>query len=176
MIRSIKVFLGLFGILITSFGYGQIPENLITVPEKTNYDSTSSSDQVVAFLQAAAAYSKMVQLDTLFTTAKGNTAYYAILSNSGLTNPQQALKKGLPIVYLQGNIHAGEVEAKEALMILIRDIIMGPKAYLLEHQILLIAPNYNPDGNDKLSDKHRTSQEHCPHRVCLLYTSPSPRD
>ena len=165
MNSSAFAIIGLICLFFIAESPAQIPFNLLTTPEKTNYDSTSSSDEVIQFLKAAASYSDKIHVDTLFTTAQGNTALYAILSKNGITTVQQAVQEDWPVVYLQGNIHAGEVEGKEALMQLIRDIIMGSKAYLLDHQIVLIAPNYNPDGNDKLSEMHRRSQEHCPHRV-----------
>ena len=66
------------------------------------------------------------------------------------------------MIYIQGNIHAGEVEGKEASIQLIREICFGPRGDLLNDQILIFCPNYNPDGNDKLSATSRPSQQGSP--------------
>ena len=54
-------------------------------------------------------------------------------------------------VYLQANIHAGEVEGKEAVLALVRDIARGQHADWLSSMVLLVNPNYNADGNEKVT-------------------------
>ena len=54
------------------------------------------------------------------------------------------------MVYLQGNIHAGEVEGKEALLILLRDLA-GERRDLLQKLVVLVVPDYNADGNDEFA-------------------------
>jgi murein tripeptide amidase MpaA len=63
---------------------------------------------------------------------------------------------------VQGNIHAGEVEGKEVTMMLMRDILLGKKSYLLDNQVILIVPIYNTDGNDKMAKGLRPTQENSP--------------
>jgi hypothetical protein len=53
------------------------------------------------------------------------------------------------VVYLLGNIHAGEVEGKEAAQMLLRDLAVGPLRTLLESLVLLVVPIYNTDGNER---------------------------
>ena len=62
------------------------------------------------------------------------------------------------VLYLQGNIHGGEVEGKEALQILLREIASGQHASWLDDMILLIAPLYNADGNDAVGLNNRPGQ------------------
>ena len=54
-------------------------------------------------------------------------------------------------VYLQANIHAGEVEGKEAVLALIRDIAAGAHADWLQSMVLLVNPIYNADGNERVT-------------------------
>ena len=56
------------------------------------------------------------------------------------------------------NIHAGEVEGKEAMLHLSRRILFGDLKPLLSKLIILIAPIYNADGNEKISINNRTAQ------------------
>jgi predicted deacylase len=53
-------------------------------------------------------------------------------------------------VYIQGNIHGGEVEGKEVSMMLMRDILLGNLSELLSKQIIVFVPIYNTDGNDQI--------------------------
>jgi hypothetical protein len=159
-------FFSVLVIIMTSCSLiAQIPASLLTVPEKTNYDSTSKSQDVINFIHTIKAKSNLVFIDTLFTTKNGKKSLFVVMANPKISSSDEAKKSGKPVIYFQGNIHAGEVEGKEAMMILMREMLFGNKKHLLNNQIIIFAPNYNPDGNDKMSEKHRTSQEHCPHRV-----------
>ncbi|MFT5648073.1 MAG: hypothetical protein ACI976_002769, partial [Aureispira sp.] len=143
--------------------FAQINYDLLTTPEKTAFDKTSTSEEVLAFIDAVKKKSDLVHIETLLVSDSGLSVPMVIMANPKITSPAAAKASGKPIVYFQGNIHGGEVEGKEALMIMMREILFGDKAYLLNNQIVIFVPNYNPDGNNKLSETHRKSQEHCPH-------------
>src|SRR5690606_21313702 len=51
-------------------------------------------------------------------------------------------------VYIQANIHAGEVEGKEALLQVLRELTVGDLRPLLDSVIVLAVPIYNADGNE----------------------------
>jgi hypothetical protein len=86
----------------------------------------------------------------------------AVLANPMIANADQAKASGKPVVYIQANIHAGEVEGKEVAMMLMRDILLGDKMDLLQNQIIIFVPIYNVDGNDKMEKGLRASQENSP--------------
>jgi hypothetical protein len=62
------------------------------------------------------------------------------------------------VIYIQANIHAGEVEGKEASLMLARDIILKEKPPFLDKLVILIAPIFNADGNERISPNNRRSQ------------------
>ena len=62
------------------------------------------------------------------------------------------------VVYIQANIHAGEVEGKEASLMFARDISWMKNPEILKNVVLLICPLFNPDGNEKISPLNRTHQ------------------
>ena len=62
------------------------------------------------------------------------------------------------VVYIQANIHAGEVEGKEASLMLARDILLQENPPYLENLVILIAPIFNADGNEKISPDNRRNQ------------------
>jgi hypothetical protein len=73
------------------------------------------------------------------------------MSNPRITNPKEAKESGKPVIYLQGGIHPGECEGKEAILMIIRDILFGEKTYLLDELIIMVCPNFNVDGNETRS-------------------------
>jgi len=62
------------------------------------------------------------------------------------------------VVYLQANIHAGEVEGKEASLMLVRNILLDKNLPYLDNLVVLIAPIFNADGNDRISTENRRRQ------------------
>lgn len=143
--------------------FAQFPFELLTTPEKTAFDKTSTSEDVEDFVATVKKKSNLVHTEVLLVSDSGHSVPLVVMANPKINSPEEAKASGKPIIYFQGNIHGGEVEGKEALMILMREILFGDKAYLLNNQIVIFVPNYNPDGNNKLSATHRKSQEHCPH-------------
>jgi hypothetical protein len=74
---------------------------------------------------------------------------YVITGHPLVLTPADAHRAGKPIVYLQANIHAGEVEGKEAAQMLLRDLTVGSLRPLLQRLTLLVVPIYNVDGNER---------------------------
>jgi hypothetical protein len=68
-----------------------------------------------------------------------------------VSTPEEARALGRPIVYVQGNIHAGEVEGKEALLALVRDLTNAKKPNALDSVVLIAVPIYNADGNERFA-------------------------
>jgi hypothetical protein len=135
------------------------PEALITVPEKTSYLNTSTYAEVMRLVNYAADKSNQIQIQYIGESDNGQAIPLLILSKSGISSPEETK---LPVVYLQANIHGGEVEGKEAVQIVLREILFGHKKYLLDNQVILICPVYNIDGNDNMADNTRPSQEGSP--------------
>ncbi len=62
------------------------------------------------------------------------------------------------VIYVQANIHAGEVEGKEASLMFARDLLKDKNPEILKNVVLLICPIFNADGNEKISTPNRTNQ------------------
>lgn len=61
-------------------------------------------------------------------------------------------------IVINGNIHGGEVEGKEASLIILRELAQGQHADLLRQAVLVFVPDFNADGNDKINRRNRVSQ------------------
>ena len=101
----------------------------LTRPESTGYAETSRYEDVVAFMKATAKASPQIHLATYGYTFEGRPMPLAVIGAPNAT-PEAVLATGKTRVFFQGNIHAGEVEGKEALLNLLRSIAKGERAEL----------------------------------------------
>ena len=136
---------------------GKALPDLKTKPERTEYRETSRYDDVVAFMDAAAKASPAIHITTFGKTVEGRSLPLAVIGAPDAT-PEAVKRTNKLRVYIQGNIHAGEVEGKESAQILIRELAEGKHADLLQSMVLLIAPIYNADGNERFSLTNRGRQ------------------
>lgn len=137
-------------------------EAMITIAERTNYERTSSFQEVMDVIDALDGESELMHRETLLLTREGRDVPIVVLANPVVTSPEAAAASGKPVIYIQGNIHGGEVEGKEASLIVMRDILFGDKQHLLDNQILVFVPIYNADGNDAMAENSRPNQELSP--------------
>ena len=147
------------------------PNELITTPVKTNYQKTSTYSEVMSYILALQQRADLLHLEFMATSKEGNKIPLVVLANPKITTPKAAVASGKPVIYIQGNIHAGEVEGKEIVQQLMRDILLGDKQHLLDHQIIMFAPIYNTDSNDKMKQGRRPSQEDSPVEVGIRANS-----
>jgi len=130
---------------------------LQTRPERTNYEETSRYDDLAAFLKALSAASPLVRTMSFGTTEEGRAMPLATLSNPAVARPADR-PAGRPVVFILANIHGGEVEGKEAVQVLMRRMTSGDLRPLLDRMVIVIAPNYNADGNEAIDVMNRTAQ------------------
>jgi len=126
--------------------------------EQTNFEETSRYDDVLKFFNELQKQSPLVRLGTFGTTVEGRALPLVVLANPPISDPRDARASGKPIIFVFANIHAGEVEGKEAMQHMSRRIVLGDLRSLLDKLIILVAPIYNADGNEKISVMNRTAQ------------------
>ena len=129
---------------------------LATRAEASGYTETSLHADVMRFLAELAARSDpRFHLTSFGTSPGGRDLPLVVVSAAGVRTPAEARARGLPVVLVINGIHAGEVEGKEAALALVRDILDGPHAALVEHLVLVVVPLFNPDGNDAIDPANR---------------------
>jgi hypothetical protein len=127
---------------------GKWPQELQTVPERTNFTRTMSTLQLHEFINALRWKSDHLHVVNMFTSPLRKVAPAIVLSKPRLTSAQQAKASGKNVIFLLGNIHPPEPEAAEALLMIARDLVLGKRTNLLDNQIVIIAPIFNVDGTD----------------------------
>ncbi|MCI0377540.1 MAG: M14 family metallopeptidase [Gemmataceae bacterium] len=123
-----------------------------TVAEKSNYTATSKHEEVVDFCKQLAKASPLVRLGELGTSHEGRKLPVVVVADPPVATAKEAKKSGKLVVFALGGIHAGEVDGKEALLMLARDLALAKDRSLLKDLIIIIAPNFNADGGDKLGN------------------------
>jgi Zinc carboxypeptidase len=131
-----------------------------TRPELTNYRETSHYSDVRGFLDSLRKLRAPLVFGSIGKTNEGREIPYVIASRPLVSTPSEAKRLGRPIVYVQANIHAGEVEGKEALLALLRDLTFSDKPNALDSIVLIAVPIYNADGNERFASQsvNRTEQ------------------
>jgi len=152
----------IFSILLCEAALAQeLPK---TTAESSNYRSTSRHEDVIDFIAAIQHADPDIRVETFATSVEGRALPLVIAGPPGVVDPRSAKATGLPIVFIMANIHAGEVEGKEAAQMLLRDLVSSSRK-LRDEMVVLIAPIDNADGNEKISIDHRKTQNGPPNGV-----------
>ncbi len=141
------------------FGVPQEPADLLTRAERSDYRETSRHADVTQFLEAVVRMDDRMSLTTFGFTNEARAIPLVIVAEGIPDRSPAAIREsGKLVLYLQGNIHGGEVEGKESLQILLREIASGQHDSWFDDMILLVAPVYNADGNDAVGLNNRPGQ------------------
>ncbi len=142
---------------------------LLTIAEKSGFESTSNYADVQHFIKELTKKSKNIRVETIARTIEGRDVPLMIIGNPLPQSPDDLVHDKRMVVYIQANIHAGEVEGKEASQMLARDLVSGLNDEILKKIVVLICPNFNPDGNESISTQNRTHQNGPENGVGLRY-------
>lgn len=130
--------------------------DLLTRAERTRYLETSTHADVMEFIEGLKSLGRGRLTVTDFgTTPEGRTLPLLVLSATGIATPAEARASGLPVVLIQCGIHAGEVEGKEGALMFMRDLLQDRYPALLERLVLVVAPLFNADGNERMDPANR---------------------
>jgi hypothetical protein len=82
-----------------------------------------------------------------------------VASTSGALDAAAAHKRGLPVVLIQGGIHAGEIDGKDAGFLALREILEGKAAKgALDKLVWVFVPVFSVDGHERFGAWNRPNQ------------------
>lgn len=134
--------------------------SLVTESERSGFVRTGRYAEV-AQLNAAfvRAYPDAVRAFEFGHSAEGRPLHALVVSRSGTLDPQQARTRGLPVVLIQGGIHAGEIDGKDAGYLALRQLLSGDAAPgALDKVVVVFIPVYNADGHERFGRWNRPNQ------------------
>lgn len=129
-----------------------------TAAEVSGHRATTTHAEAMAFLEAVAARSPRIRLASAGRSVEGRDLALALAADPPVTDLAAAARDPRPKVLVVANIHAGEVEAKEAVLEIVREIGQGRHGDLLDGLIVVFLPVYNADGNDAVNRRARPEQ------------------
>jgi murein tripeptide amidase MpaA len=131
----------------------------ITPAEKSEFRLTPSYDDTVEWLRKLCAAASELKMISLGKSPEGREIWMVVASREKLFTPEALRKTGKVTVFAQAGIHSGEIDGKDAGLMLLRDMtVHGTKRDLLEHANFLFVPIFNVDGHERTSRFSRVNQ------------------
>ena len=129
-----------------------------TRAEQSGFEETSRYEDVRAFITALMALTPHARVEMFGQTEEGRNLPLLVVGDPPASSPTRDSSSRLPVVFVMANIHAGEVEGKEAVLHLARRLTLDDLRPLLRSAIWLFVPIYNADGNERISLDNRPEQ------------------
>ncbi|MET3105901.1 murein tripeptide amidase MpaA [Oxalobacteraceae bacterium GrIS 2.11] len=134
------------------------PPALSTIAEQSGFQKTGRYEEVIRLCaEFQRAYPKQVRCQKFGTSPEGRPMMALIVSGSGAFTPKQA--KNLPVLLIQGGIHAGEIDGKDAGFLVLRELLEHKVAAgALNKEVLIFVPVFNVDGHERFGKWNRPNQ------------------
>ncbi|OBP15294.1 carboxypeptidase [Rheinheimera sp. SA_1] len=126
----------------------------VTPAELTDLTATPDYAQTISYLKKLVESSPLFRLEVVGQSPQGRDIYLVKAS----TQPDLVGKSGRPTLLVQAGIHSGEIDGKDAGLMLLRDIAHGDKAGLLAQVDLLFIPVLSVDAHERRGEHHRMNQ------------------
>jgi len=136
------------------------PAPLTTLSERSGFLDTGRYDEVIALCGAfASRYPQAVRCIEFGTTPEGRPMKALAVSTRSALDPAAAAKANLPVVLIQGGIHAGEIDGKDAGFLALRQLLDGKASPgTLDKVVWLFVPVFNVDGHERFGAWNRPNQ------------------
>jgi hypothetical protein len=121
----------------------------ITPSEKTGLTDTPGYDETIAWLRKLCAATPLVTMSEFGRTPEGRPLY-AVVARKGTADK--------PVLLAQAGIHSGEIDGKDAGLMLLRDLAFGGKDGLLDRATLVFVPVFSADAHERSSEWNRPNQ------------------
>src|SRR5262245_60688101 len=131
---------------------GEAPAYWKTRAEKSDYRLTADYEETVRFCGLLEARSRWLKVTSYGKSGQGRDLPLVILSKDRAFTPEAARATGKPVVLIQNGIHAGEIEGKDASLMLLRDLAaLHRNDALLDSVIMLVVPLFSTDAAERRS-------------------------
>jgi hypothetical protein len=131
----------------------------ITYFEKSEFTSTPNYQQTMDYFQNLSLFSSYAELKNFGVSPQGRELKYFIVMKEKIIEPEEYTERGKPVLLIINGIHSGEIEGKDACMLLLREILVSKeKENLLDSLTLLVVPIFSVDGHERISKYNRINQ------------------
>ena len=131
----------------------------ITPSETTGLKATPTYDETFAYLRRLVVAAPQLRMVSLGKSPEGRDIWMVIASKERAFTADALRQTKKPTVFAQAGIHAGEIDGKDAGLMLLRDMtVRGTKRALLDGANFLFVPIFNTDGHERISHYSRVNQ------------------
>lgn len=130
----------------------------ITPAEKSGFTKTPDYKETLRWFKELSDASPLISVTSIGKSPEGRDILMVIASLDRNPSPEALRTSPKPLMLVQAGIHAGEIDGKDAGMMLLRDIVFGEKSDLLSRVNLLFIPILNVDGHERVSSYNRPNQ------------------
>ncbi len=129
-----------------------------TPAERCDFETTPSYAETREWLERLAAASPLITLRSFGTTAESRELLLVVASRDLAKADAPRSAKSRARLLAQCGIHPGEIDGKDAGLMLLRDIAFGEAGALLDHVDWFFVPILNIDGHEQPSPFNRPNQ------------------
>src|SRR3990172_9082797 len=149
----------LFVLLMFSISFSQDKNDWQTYFEKSGYLETPRYAETMEYFRKLADYSDVAEMIKFGVSPQGRDLNCLVVSNDKAFSTEDAKATGKPVILIINGIHSGEIECKDASMILLREILVTKeKEKMLDNVILLVIPVFSVDGHERFGKYNRINQ------------------
>lgn len=130
----------------------------VTPAELTNLTETPDYAATVSYLQKLVASSELLRMESIGKSPQGRDIWLIKASMQPELIGKGSGKSGRPTLLVQAGIHSGEIDGKDAGLMLLRDIVHGDKQQLLAQVDLLFVPILSVDAHERKGKFNRMNQ------------------
>ncbi|HVT44432.1 MAG TPA: M14 family metallopeptidase [Thermoanaerobaculia bacterium] len=131
----------------------------ITPAEQRGFRFSPSYDETVAWLKRLTAASPDLRMISIGKSHEGRDIWMVIASRDRAFTPEAMRQSRKPLLLAQAGIHGGEIDGKDAGMMLLRDMtVRGAARALLDRASFLFVPIFNVDGHERATPFGRINQ------------------
>ena len=143
-----------------AFSAAAANDALTTIAERSQFRTTGRYAEVLQLCAAfEKAYPRAVRCVTFGRTPEGRAMVAIVASRTGALIGEEARRHKLPVVLIQGGIHAGEIDGKDAGFVALREMLEGRAANgALDKAVLVFVPVFNVDGHERFGRWNRPNQ------------------
>jgi hypothetical protein len=158
VLAVLVVLVGLVGLPPLPAAAQSQPEWL-TPAETANFEATPSYDETLAFLRKVQTRLPEMHLGFFGRSGQGRPLPLVVVSKEKAFTADKARQLPKPILLIQSGIHAGEIDGKDATLMILRDMALGQHREILDALTLVFVPIYNVDGHERVSPYNRPNQD-----------------